>query len=190
MKLTLKTAKALSRLARGEGLPASAVRGQLIDRLVAENILDRKGKHRKTLHLLDQKGLTLFLANQLQVNDLAQYIVAKENKGAGRADFVRLTTDSKDAKERAFQGFLVNCYSPIKAVLNKKPITLNPAEGSFGFIYAYERFQIPSDITVVGVENAKNFSEIRRQKHLFTAIEPLFISRYPQNQNKDAIRWL
>ncbi|MGO1584627.1 MAG: DUF7281 domain-containing protein [Mesonia sp.] len=190
MKMTLKIAKILICLIDGESIAASSVKSKLIDNLVRENILFRKGKHRKTLSLLSENGLRLYLANQLQINDLYKYISALENENSSRAEFVKITTDSKHSKERAFQGFLVNCYSPIRAELNHQQITLHPAMGSFVFIYDYKTFKIPAEVTVVGVENAKNFSQIHQQKYLFEDITPLFVSRYPQNQNKDFIKWM
>lgn len=190
MKLSLKIAKALVRLIDGEILPASSAKSKLIDRLVEENILYRKGKHRRTLHLQDEEALKTFLANQLQIQDVIQYISAKEDEKSTRAEFVKLTTESKDSKERAFKGFLVNSYFPIKAKLNGQEITINPPSGSFVFISDYERFEIPKSITIVGMENARNFSKIQKQRYLFDAINPLFISRYPQNQNQDFIRWM
>lgn len=190
MKLTLKIAKILIRLINGESIPASSAKSKLIDDLVFENILLRKGKHRKTIEMLDVEALHLYLANQLQINNLSQYIAALENENSSRADFVKITTDSKDSKERAFKGFLVNSYEPIKASLNQREFVIHPPAGSFLFIYDYESFKITDEVTVVGVENAKNFSEIRKQKHLFGDITPLFVSRYPQNQNKDFVKWM
>ncbi len=190
MKLTLKIAKVLAQLINGETIPASAAKSKLIDALVSEKILFRKGKHQISLQLLNETHLQIYLVNQLQINDLNNYILALENKNSSRAEFVKITTDSKNSKERAFKGFLVNSYSSIKAELNNQIITINPTLGSFIFIYDYESFKIPEDITIIGVENAKNFSQIQEQKYLFEDINPLFISRYPQNQNKDFIKWM
>lgn len=190
MKLTLKIANILVRLVDGETIPASAAKSKIIDNLVAENIIFRKGKHRKTLSLLNKNSLQIYLENQLQINDLDKYISALKNKDSSRAEFVKLTTDSKHSKERAFKGFLVNSFFPIAAELNHQRITINPVVGSFVFIYDYETFKIPVDVTVIGVENAKNFSQIEKQRYLFEEINPLFVSRYPQNQNKDLIQWM
>ena len=190
MKLSLKIAKALEQLINGEVLPASSAKSKLTERLIEENILYRIGKHRRTLHLRDAEALKVFLANQLQIQDLKQYISAKKDEESTRAEFVRLTTESKDSKERAFKGFLVNSYLPIKVKLNEQELIINPPTGSFVFISEYERFIIPESITIVGMENARNFSLIDKQRYLFKDIKPLFISRYPQNQNQDFIRWM
>lgn len=190
MKLSLKIARALEQLTNGNVLPASSAKSKLIDRLVEENILYIKGKHRRTLHLQDEKALKVFLINQLQIHDLKQYISAKEDVESTRAEFVRLSTESKDSKERAFKGFLVNSYFPIKGKLEGQEIIINPPRGSFIFISDYEHFEVPESITIVGMENARNFSLIHKQRYLFEDINVLFISRYPQNQNQDFIRWM
>jgi len=190
MKLTLKIAKILVQLINGETIPDSTAKSKLIDELVSENILLRKGKHRKTLELLSENALHIYLANQLQINDLYNYISILENEHSSRADFVKVTTDSKNSKERAFKGFLVNSYLPIEAALNNQKFTINPTPGNFIFIHDFETFKVPETVTIVGVENAKNFSQIRKQQYLFEQINPLFVSRYPQNQNKDFINWM
>lgn len=190
MKLTLKIAKVLVRLINAETVPNSTAKSQILEELIAENILFRKGKHKKHLELINEEGLQMYLANQLQINNLHDYISALENEESTRAEFVKITTDSKHSKERTFKGFLVNCYTPIKAELNDQEIIINPSLGSFIFIYDYETFKIPKGITVVGVENPRNFRHIQEQKYLFEDINPLFISRYPQNQSKDFIKWM
>ncbi|ALJ06538.1 hypothetical protein APS56_15965 [Pseudalgibacter alginicilyticus] len=190
MKLTLKIAKVLVQLINGESIPNHSAKSRLIDDLVSENIITRKGKHKKSLDLINKTDLHTYLANQLQVNDLNKYVLALENENSTRAELVKITTDSKKSKERAFKGFLLNSYSSIKAELNNATIIINPTKGSFVFIYDYESFKIPKEITVIGVENAKNFSQIQEQKYLFKNINPLFVSRYPQNQNKDFIKWM
>lgn len=40
------------------------------------------------------------------------------------------------------------------------------------------------------MENARNFRHIEEQQYLFQHIKPLFVSRYPQNQSKDFIKWM
>lgn len=40
------------------------------------------------------------------------------------------------------------------------------------------------------MENARNFSLIHRQAYLFTENHFLFLSRYPQTQNRDVLQWL
>ena len=82
----------------------------------------------------------------------------------------------------------MNCYQPIKATVNTIKTSLNPVEGTFAFIYDFESFAIPDNITVVGIENPENFRYIQKQSTLFRNIIPLFVSRYPQNN--DFIKWM
>ena len=142
MKLTLKIAKVLLRLKNGEVVSASSAKSKLISELIIENILWLKGKHHKSLQIRDKEALTTYLSNQLQINDLENYISAKENENTSRSEFVKITSDSKNSKERAFKGFLVNSYSPIKAKLNGQDFIINPAIGSFIFISDFDNFEI------------------------------------------------
>jgi hypothetical protein len=75
-------------------------------------------------------------------------------------------------------------------VLNDKEIVIQPVEGTFQFIYDFENFAPSADVTIVGIENPENFRFINQQQYLFENIKPLFVSRYPQNQSKDLIKWL
>ncbi len=189
-KLTLKIAKILLELENGEILPVSSAKSKLIDELVEENIILKSGKHKKTLKLISKEQLRVYLYNQLQINNLDEYILNLENTDTNRADFVKAATNSKISKQRVFKGFLVNSYTSINAILNNQMFEIHPIDGSFVFIYDFENFIIDPNITIVGIENSENFRQIQKQKYLFKGIKPLFISRYPQNQNKDFIKWM
>lgn len=134
MKLSLQNAKILQELVKGNVVANSRAKSVVIERLVEEQIIFRRGRHHKKLHLIDEIGLENFLANQLGIKNLDEFVIAKENEKYSRADFVRITTDSKHSKERAFKGFLVNSLQPIPAKLNENQIEINPPQGSFQFI--------------------------------------------------------
>lgn len=85
---------------------------------------------------------------------------------------------------------MINSYIPIQATLDTKATTLNFTDGIFKFIYDFENFVPEQNVTIVGIENPENFRFINKQKHFFKDIKPLFVSRYPQNQSKDLIKWL
>src|SRR5690606_25840989 len=40
------------------------------------------------------------------------------------------------------------------------------------------------------IENPENFRYIEKQKRLFSHMKPFFVSRYPQNQSSDLMKWL
>lgn len=79
-------------------------------------------------------------------------------------------------------------------MLNNCPLEIRPPEGSYTFIYDYENFSIPEDVLVMGIENSENFRRIRQQQWLFDRMYPgrsiLFVSRYPQNESHDLVKWL
>lgn len=72
--------------------------------------------------------------------------------------------------------------------MGEKSFTLSPLEGMAFFVQEPEKFRIPSDVLVVGVENGDNFRLLHRQQHLFKARKVLLVSRYPQSD--DLRNWL
>lgn len=190
MKIPVNVAEKLLQLLQGRTIPSGLAKHPLIDDLVLEGIIERKGRIKKSLLLADGKALHTYLQNKCSINDLQLYIQVSKKEGVTRSELVAASSDSKLTAVRSFKGFLINCYFPVEATLNEKTITLNPADGTFQFIYDFENFIISPDITIVGIENPANFRSIDKQKYLFSNIKPLFVSRYPQNQSKDLIRWL
>jgi hypothetical protein len=190
MKIPVHIAEKLLKLLQGESIPSSLARHPLIDDLVIEGIIERKGRIKKTLLLSNNKALLTYVQNNCSINDLQQYIQISNQENVLRSDLVAVSSNSKLVKVRTFKGFLVNCYYPIQATLDGKQITINPVNGTFQFIYDFEKFIVSPDITIIGIENPENFRHIDRQKYLFKDIKPMFISRYPQNQSKDLIKWL
>jgi len=190
MKIPIHIAEKLLQLLQGGSIPSGLAKHPLIDDLVLEGIIERKGRIQKSLFLSDSKALLTYLQNICAINDLLQYIQVTKQENVLRSDLVTASSDSKLMKIRTFKGFLINCYAPIQATLNGKQVTLDPVNGTFQFIYDFENFNLPTDITIVGIENPENFRHIDMQKYLFKDIKPLFVSRYPQNQSKDLIKWL
>lgn len=190
MKIPIHIAEKLLRLSEGELLPSSSAKHAVIEGLIQEGIIERKGRIKKVLQLHDSRALANYLQNHHSINDLPLYIEACNKENVSRSELVSVSSDSKLIPVRTFKGFLVNSYLPIHASLNSQPILIHPLKGTFQFIYDFENFVLPIDITIVGVENAENFRYIHEQEYLFKGIKPLFICRYPQNQSKDLIKWL
>ena len=190
MKVPVHIAEKLLKLSQGESIPSNLAKHSLIEDLVLEGIIERKGRIQKSLLVSDSKALHTYLQCKCSINDLQQYIQISRKEEVTRTELVAATSDSKHKGVRSFNGFLVNCYSPFQATLDGKQIFLNPIDGTFQFIYEYEKFTLSPDITIVGIENPSNFRHIDKQKYLFSDIKPLFVSRYPQNQSKDLIKWL
>ncbi len=174
----------------GEKLPASQLKYSIIHDLLAEGILYRPGKRNSIIQLIDHHQLSLYLQNHFSIRDLKAYVEVLKKEILLRADLTAVATDSKLKSIRTFKGFLVNTFEPLQCSLNNEALVIDPKEGTFTFIYDFESFIPDEDITIVGIENPENFRHIAKQKQLFEHIKPLFISRYPQNQHKDLIRWL
>lgn len=190
MKIPVHIAEKLLRLSQGEIIPSSVAKHALIDELVSERIIERTGRIQKKLQLINSNALFLYLQNKHGINDLRKYIEVSQKENVQRNELVEISSNSKFKQVRTFKGFLLNSGIPVQATLNGKATTLNFTNGTFQFIYDFENFVPDKSITIVGIENPENFRFIQEQKHFFKDIKPLFVSRYPQNQSKDLIKWL
>ena len=192
MKIPIPIAEKLILLCNGEKIPASKIRHSLINEMLDNGILKRQiqGRNKALIYCLEQQKVNDFLQNHYGISDLQDYINVSQKENLTRADAVAISSNSKLKKIKTFKGFLINFYNPIQATINRESIVLNPIEGTFQFIYDFGSFTVPEDITIVGVENPENFRYIEKQKQLFKNVKPLFVSRYPQNQSKDLLKWL
>ena len=196
MKKTAALIERLIQLAEGKALPASILRGEWFQQMEEDGILlTISHGSRKSLRASDANSFRQYLASQYDIRDLNATLILLQQQDSDRASQVDVTGNSKFVRHRTFQGFLVNSYQPISAILNDEPVTILPPEGSFVFISDYQSFAIPEDVIIVGVENAENFRYLKRQQHLFERYFPqdsrlLFVSRYPLQQHSDLIHWL
>ena len=190
MKKTAGLIEKLIRLANGVALPASNLKGEWFEQMLAEGILVSitHGSH-KSFRVANADTFRHYLDSQYNIRDLEQTLQLLSEEKPNRALQVDVSGDSKFVRQRSFRGFLVNSYQPIEAILNGQSITICPPEGSFLFVSDYQHFSLAEDVVIVGIENAESFRYIRCQKQLFAAYEKvLFVSRYPQNG--DLVRWL
>ena len=189
-KISLHVAEILLSLQKGETINASSAKSAVIEELVAENIIQRNGRVQKKLSIANAKSLTTYLGNKFGINDLQKYIETLSQENLSRSELTEVSGNSKLKSVRTFKGFLINSFETIPAKINGREFKINPEDGIFRFIYDFETFEIPQNITIVGIENPENFRHIDKQKYLFKNIMPLFVSRYPQNQSKDLLKWL
>lgn len=168
----------------------SSLKHPLINTLIDEGLVKRKlqGRTKSILYVENAEQLTVYISNHFGINNLPDYIAGYRNEELTRSEAIEISSNSKLKHIRSFKGFLVNAYNPISAALNSRPLTVKPTPGTYTFIYDYESFSLPDDITVVGIENPENFRYIEKQKKYFDNLKPLFVSRYPQG--KDLINWL
>lgn len=192
MKKTAALIEKLMRLADGDALAASSLKGEWFRQMQEDGILVAVTHGSCTcLRVIDATSFRHYIASQYDIRDLEKTHELLLAGSVVRASQVDVTGDSKFVSYRTFTGFLVNSYQPIEAVLNDKPLTIMPPEGTFVFIADYQHFSIPKDVTIVGVENAENFRYVERQQYLFKSYDKvIFVSRYPQTQSKDLLKWL
>lgn len=190
MKVPLHIAEKLLLLLEGASVPGSSARHTVIEELIAEGIIERRGRIKKTLQLYNQEALHSYLKNKKSIPDLHLYIETLKKEYLTRSELIAAASDSKIKAARTFKGFLINSYIPIEALVNDKPVIISPVNGMFHFVSDYEKFVIPDDFTIVGIENPESFRYIEKQKQLFIHIKPVFISRYPQSQSGDLMKWL
>lgn len=193
MKITPALIDKLLLLQSGATVPASALRGEWVEELLRDGtLISTSHKSRRTIAAAVpqqlETALTLVderLGNLRKMKEL----LAGE---APRAEQASLTGNSKLVSTRSCPGFPVNAYEPLSCRLNGTTFTIAPQEGSFVFVSDWQQFEVPHDVTIVGIENMENFRHIRCQCALFSALFPterlLFVSRYPQST--DLRSWL
>ena len=192
MKITISIAENLLLLQNGEKISASKIKNSIVNEMFENGILKKQiqGRSKSLIYCPEQQQMNDFLQNHYGISNLQNYIKTLVTEELTRAEAISVASNSKLKKIRTFKGFLVNCYSSIQAKINGKEVVLNPPEGIFQFIYDFESFEIPEDVMIVGIENPENFRYIEKQRYLFEDEKPLFVSRYPQNQSKDLLKWL
>lgn len=196
MKLTLALIHKLKRLANGDALPASQLKGAWVKELVNERILEVEAHRTKRNYRV--KNVKAFLLALPKYNeglvdlDAAERLLQEEQ--SSRAEQASIGGNSKIINQRTCPGFLVNSYTPLECKLNGTHFLINPPDGSFVFVADWQSFTIPEDTLVIVIENMENFRQIRQQSALFESQlterehDILFASRYPQS--KDLRKWL
>ena len=177
----------LQRLVSGESVAASSLRKDVAAELLDEGLLTviTHGS-RRSYAAIDTEALRKFAESHYG----GFSFVGKD--GLTRAEMASETGNSKLVMVRSCPGFPVNSYEPIACTMNDREFIVNPGDGSFVFVADWQKFKIPEDVIVVGIENMENFRMIRQQRALFErtigSVRFLFVSRYPQSS--DLRSWL
>lgn len=193
MKITSSLIDKLLRLRSGESLPSSALRGEWVEELLRDGVLvSCSHGARRTLKVSAPMELEQALVSfdeRLANLERMQRVLSRE---VSRSEQAAASGNSKLLQVRSCPGFPVNSYEPIPCLLNGQELVVHPQSGTFLFVADWQRFSIPEDVVVVGVENMENFRLVSRQRGLFTSLLPgkrlLFVSRYPQSA--DLRMWL
>ena len=176
----------------GEQVAGSKINNKLLEELLAEGLLlvNSRGS-RKSYRARDVNALKRYLIDKDE-----NYRMLEVDVLDSRASMAAETGNSKLITIRSCPGFPINSYEPIECLLCGEPFLVNPQEGSFFFVSEWEKFTIPKDVVVIGIENMENFRMIRKQKAFFEnylqthglSNKVLFVSRYPQST--DLRKWL
>ncbi len=190
MKLPIGIAQKVKQMLDGEEVQSSKLKQSIALKMVEDGAIQYRNisKSKRMYFIKNAENLNNYLRTEFGINNLNQYIDQINNPKLTRSEAIEISSNSKVKNIRTFKGFLVNCYQPVNATINNIPTVINPIEGTFTFIYDFETFIIPKNITIIGIENPENFRYINKQERIFKNITPLFVSRYPQN--KDLIKWI
>lgn len=179
-------------LIAGEQVAGSKLNSKLRDELLAEGMLlvTSRGSS-KSYRARNAEALKRFLIDRDE-----SYRILEADASDSRASMAAETGNSKLVMVRSCPGFPVNSYEPIECFLDGNPFVVNPQEGIFLFVSDWEKFTIPDDVVVIGIENMENFRMIRKQRTFFEKYlhdhdlsdKVLFVSRYPQST--DLRKWL
>lgn len=188
--MTINTS--IQALLSGKQVAGSKLSSKLLNELLAEGmLLVISHGSRKSYLARDTEALKRFLIDKDE-----SYRILEVNLPDSRASMATETGNSKLVTVRSCPGFPVNSYEPIECFLRGESFWVNPQEGSFLFVSDWEKFTIPEDVVIIGIENMENFRMIRKQRLLFEKYlkvhefsnRVLFVSRYPQSS--DLRRWL
>ena len=190
MKLPIGIAQKVKQMLDGEEIQSSKLKQSIALKMVEDGAIQYRNisKSKRMYFIKNTENLNNYLRTEFGINNLNQYLEQINKPNLTRSDAIEISSNSKVKNIRTFKGFLVNCYQPINATINNFPTIINPTEGTFTFIYDFEAFIIPKNVTIIGIENPENYRYINKQARLFKNITPLFVSRYPQN--KDLIKWI
>ena len=179
-------------LMAGEQVAGSKISNKLLEGLLAEGLLlvITHGS-RKSYRARDVNTLKRYLIDKDE-----NYRMLEVGVSDSRASMAAETGNSKLVTIRSCPGFPINSYEPIECFLCGEPFLVNPQEGSFFYVSEWEKFTIPKNVVVIGIENMENFRMIRKQKEFFEnylethglSNKVLFVSRYPQSA--DLRKWL
>ena len=179
-------------LMAGEQVAGSKINNKLLEELLAEGLLlvNSRGS-RKSYRARDVNTLKRYLIDKDE-----NYRMLEVGVSDSRASMAAETGNSKLVAIRSCPGFPINSYEPIECFLCGEPFLVNPQEGSFFYVSEWEKFTIPKNVVVIGIENMENFRMIRKQKDFFEnylethglSNKVLFVSRY--QQSTDLRKWL
>lgn len=196
INITLNQARLLKSLSLGERFPISNLKGNIFQHLLDEHVLSKYKKGNGWMAFADNpQDLLNHLNNKYIKCPLDDFIqkmedVEEEINELKRVDNVLMRGNSKCKKTHPMNGFLVKSLDPIDVSLSGNNLLLSPDIWPICFVPNPEGFKIPSDVTIVMVENPENFIHIEKQKEFFKGHRTLFTTYYPRDTHRNLVTWL
>ncbi len=173
-KLTISNAKILRKLIEVQIISGSEFKAKkFLEQLKEENILKTQQLNRSQskIHLINNEDLKSFIKNEFNIKDLNNYIKVMYKEMSSRSEVIKVSGDSKIKNIQTQTGlYLAGYENVILQIDDKKFNIVNILEGTSLFIHQNTMVGFSEDILIVGVENAENLLQIKKQKYLFKNI--------------------
>lgn len=191
INITLNQVRLLKSLSLGERFPLSNLKGKIFQQLLDEHVLSKFPQGNGfIIYAHSPIALLNHLSNKYIKCSLDDYIEKMEINELRKVDNILMRGNSKSNETHPMNGFLVKSIEPIEVSLSKRKLVLSPEVWPVCFVSNHEEFTIPSDVTIVMVENPENFIFIEEQKEFFEGMRPLFTTYYPKDTHRSLVNWL
>lgn len=191
INITLNQVRLLKSLSLGERFPLSNLKGKIFQQLLDEHVLSKFPQGNGfIIYAHSPIALLNHLSNKYIKCSLDDYIEKMEINELRKVDNILMRGNSKSNETHPMNGFLVKSIEPIEVSLSKRKLVLSPEVWPVCFVSNHEEFTIPSDVTIVMVENPENFIFIEEQKEFFEGMRPLFTTYYPRDTHRSLVNWL
>lgn len=168
INITLNQVRLLKSLSLGERFPLSNLKGKIFQQLLDEHVLSKFPQGNGfIIYAHSPIALLNHLSNKYIKCSLDDYIEKIEINELRKVDNILMRGNSKSNETHPMNGFLVKSIEPIEVSLSKRKLVLSPEVWPVCFVSNHEEFTIPSDVTIVMVENPENFIFIEEQKEFF-----------------------
>lgn len=149
-------------LLNGERLRCSECKDGFFKAAISEGVLDaqrRKGDSSKMVEAPYPSEFRQFACEFYQVpsiDNLYHLHDTKSSQGSvSREELAKNTLGTKTYSSRVASGLLYNVSSPIKAVYQNRPITINPTETGPQMVLFPGLLRLPDNVVIISAENAE-----------------------------------
>lgn len=166
MNLPISIAEKLIALQNGEKIPFGKLKHTVIESMLDNGILKKQiqGRSKAMIYLINSNTLTSYLKNHFGIDSLENYVQGYLKINLSRAEAIDISSNSKLKTIRTFKGFLVNSFEPVDCMLNSRPITIYPQEGTFTFIYDFEASRLLTTLLLLELKTLRTSAAFKNRK--------------------------